>query len=89
MVGDGTTTNRTGPTQVSGFTSGVSAVGLGLDHACAVTVDGGATSQVAGSTKVTLGAGTTTVKFHNVALKGAGGLKVSTMLMCDYGPDSH
>ena len=40
QVGDGSTTDRAAPTQVSGLTSGASALALGETHTCAV-VNGG------------------------------------------------
>jgi alpha-tubulin suppressor-like RCC1 family protein len=40
-VGDGTTTNRFTPTQVTGLTSGVATFAGGGDHTCALTTGGG------------------------------------------------
>jgi hypothetical protein len=41
QLGDGTTTDRTAPTDVDGLTSGVAAVAAGYGHTCALTMEGG------------------------------------------------
>lgn len=41
QLGDGTTTTRTSPVQVSGLSSGVKQIAMGAEHTCALTTDGG------------------------------------------------
>jgi alpha-tubulin suppressor-like RCC1 family protein len=42
QIGDGTSTQRTTAVDVTGFTSGVSAIATGSSHSCALTTTGGA-----------------------------------------------
>jgi alpha-tubulin suppressor-like RCC1 family protein len=41
QLGDGSTTERHAPADVSGFTSGATAIAVGFDHSCALTAGGG------------------------------------------------
>ncbi len=69
QLGDGTTTNRSTPTPVSGLSSGVAAVAAGDQHTCAVTISGGVVcwgSNYFGQ----LGDGTTTNRLTPTAVFG-------------------
>ena len=62
QLGDGTTTNRTTPVDVSGLTSGVSAISAGGSYLCA---DRGRRGQVLGRQRYgQLGDGTTNDSAH-------------------------
>jgi alpha-tubulin suppressor-like RCC1 family protein len=67
QIGDGTTANRTTPTQVMGLTSGVVSVAAGVELACAV-VNTGASSCWGRNYYGQLGNGTTTNSPHPVAV---------------------
>ena len=69
QLGDGTTTNRSNPVDVTGLTEGVATVAIGYDHACAVTTAGGL--QCWGDNRAgQLGDGTTTNRSTPVDVTG-------------------
>jgi alpha-tubulin suppressor-like RCC1 family protein len=72
-LGDGTTTGRKLPTQVSGLTSGVTAISTGVGHTCAVT--SAHTAKCWGDgTSGQLGSGAATISKVPVAVKNLTGV---------------
>lgn len=69
QLGDGTTDTQLTPVDVSGLSSGVSALALGNSHTCALTT-GGAVKCWGDNTSAQLGDGTTTPALTPIAVTG-------------------
>jgi alpha-tubulin suppressor-like RCC1 family protein len=76
QLGDGTNTQRTTPTNVSGLTSGIAAIGAGRQHTCAVNAQGGVKCWGLNNYGQ-LGDGTTTIRATPVSVSGLAGAVVS------------
>jgi alpha-tubulin suppressor-like RCC1 family protein len=69
QLGDGSTTNRSTPTSVTGLSSGVVSISMSSVHACALLADGGV-SCWGNNASGQLGNGTTTNSLVPVSVSG-------------------